>query len=72
MKQSYLDELKKLFEIAEKTLKKAIAEKIPVNKLDYRVLIEFQKSGASDVRNLAAELLLKNFPDKYKLSYEEG
>ena len=44
-------------------LARIIALKIPTDKLDCGTLIEFQQSSDSNVRNLARELLLKNFPD---------
>ena len=50
------------------TRARIIALKIPSDKLDYEILVEFQKSSYSGVQNLAWELLLKNFPDK--LDYE--
>ena len=45
------------------TRARIIALKIPSDKLDYEILVEFQKSSYSGVQNLAWELLLKNFPD---------
>ena len=51
------------------TRARIIALKIPSDKLDYEILVEFQKSSYSGVQNLARELLLKNFPDK--LDYEK-
>ena len=45
------------------TRARIIALKIPSDKLDYEILVEFQKSSYSGVQNLARELLLKNFPD---------
>ena len=45
-------------------LARIIALKIPTDKLDCGMLIKFQQSSDSNVRNLARELLLLNFPDK--------
>jgi len=47
-----------------------LALKIPVEKLDYEVLIRFQESDNEDVRNLARELLLKHFGEKISRSKE--
>ena len=58
---------KKLFDLAKKNYRKAfsIAKKIPADQLDYQILIGFQKSNDSDVRNLAAELVMIHFLDRF-------
>ena len=52
-------ELIKLFEIAKLNFSRAIliSMKIPVEKLDYEILIQFQESDDRDIRNVARELL---------------
>ncbi len=65
-----IEGLRELFKMAERelALAAAIALKIPVEKLSYKILVGMQKSNHSNVRNLARELALK-IPVE-KLSYQ--